>query len=273
MEIIYRKKLKKEFLKSIEKTVRNFQKKYPGEKPAILFSGGVDSTLIAYTLKMKGIDFTCYTAALQDKSLETSRDLVSARKVAKKYGFTLKEATLNITDMEDKLKKVIKIINSTSVIKVGVAMPMYLCIKNSVSDKHSGVFSGLGSEEIFAGYQRHENAENINEECKRGLKEIKERDLDRDNSIAKHVGAEIFLPFLERNLVKTSLAIPGKYKIRGEHKKLILRKVAIELGIGKKEAMRKKMGAQYGSKFDRGIQKLAKKKGFKYKSEYLKSLY
>lgn len=243
------------------------------KKVGVLFSGGIDSTLISFCLKKMNIDFTCYTAALEGEKLSAARDLVSAREIAKKYGFRLKENIVDIDNMEPLLKDVICVIKSTNVVKVGVAMPLYLCMKRAFEDGTELIFSGLGSEEIFAGYERHAKALDINEECRKGLIEIEERDLKRDRSLANHFGLTLLLPFLEKDLVEYALSIPGEYKIIGENKKMILRRAAMKIGLEEKEAMRKKLGAQYGSKFDRGLQKLAKKNGYKYKSEYLNSLY
>ena len=39
-------------------------KRAPGQKAGLFFSGGVDSTMIALTLKRLGVDFTCYTSAI-----------------------------------------------------------------------------------------------------------------------------------------------------------------------------------------------------------------
>ncbi|MFW5990653.1 MAG: asparagine synthase C-terminal domain-containing protein [Candidatus Nanoarchaeia archaeon] len=260
------------FSEAVERALNEFYKTNR-KKIGVLFSGGVDSTFIAYTLQNKSKSFSCYTAALKGDGLSPARDLVSSRSVSKKYGFILQENILEINEMEECLKKVIKIIDSTNIVKVGVALPVFLAMKKAAEDNVEGVFSGLGSEEIFAGYQRHAQAEDINEECRRGMEGIQERDLDRDNKIAEYFGIKILLPFLDKKIVDYALNIPGHLKINKEHKKLVLREAAVHAGIDMNTAYRKKLGAQYGSKFDRGIQKLAKKKGFKYKSEYLESLY
>ena len=84
---------------------------------------------------------------------------------------------------------------------------------------------------------------------------------------------KLALPFLDDNLIKYALTIPGKYKIKNGYKKFILRKTADELGVPKKYAWRKKIAAQYGSGIDKAIERIAKKNGFKYKSEYVKTLY
>ena len=46
----------------------------------------------------------------------------------------------------------------------------------------------------------------------------------------------------------------------------------MDIGVPKLAAERKKKGAQYGSGFDKAIQKLAKKNGFKHKKRYVESL-
>jgi asparagine synthase (glutamine-hydrolysing) len=82
---------------------------------------------------------------------------------------------------------------------------------------------------------------------------------------------ELRLPLLDTKLVDYAIKIPAKYKISNEQKKIILRMIAEDLGIPKEFSQRKKKAAQYGSKFDRAIEKLTKKNGFKYKHEYLNS--
>lgn len=258
--------LKKKLDKAIERNIAN------DEKIGVLFSGGVDSSLLAYMAKQKGKEVRCYSAALNEGGLSIPKDLESSQEVAKKYNFYLKVRTITLGELEKIIPKVMNIIKSSNVVKVGVAIPLYLSMELAEEDSISYLLSGIGSEEIFAGYERHAKANDINKECIEGLKNIKKRDLDRDNSIAKHFHMELRTPLLDDELVEFALNIPGKYKIAREQNKLILRETAMEIGLDEKTSMLKKRGAQYGSGFDKGLQKLAKKKGFKFKSEYLNSL-
>jgi asparagine synthase (glutamine-hydrolysing) len=66
------------------------------------------------------------------------------------------------------------------------------------------------------------------------------------------------------------LKIPAQYKINDEQNKLILRLLADDIGIPAQVSQRKKQAAQYGSRFDKAIGKLAKKCGYRTKTEYLK---
>ena len=266
------RKAHKELLNDLRELVLNAVKiNLPDEKFGILFSGGVDSTLIAQICKKEKKDFICYTSALEEKGLKAAEDLAYAKKAAKKFGFKLKIKTIGLKETEKYIKKILKIITEPNVVKVGVALPIYISAEMAVKDKRHIIFSGLGSEELFAGYKRHLDAKDINKECFNGLLGMYERDLTRDLALAKHLKPDLRVPYLDKALIEYSLRIPAEFKLKNEQNKLILREVAEQLGL-KEFAWRKKRAAQYGSKFDRAIEKLANRNGFKYKHEYLRSL-
>jgi len=247
------------------------KKNIPNSKFGILFSGGVDSTTIAQVCKNFGKNFICYTAALSEKGMTEAEDLIYSKKVSKKLGFKLKIKTISVDETEEYIKKILKIIKEPNVVKVGVALPFYIAYEMALKDNVKVMFSGLGSEEVFAGYERHLKARSVNKECFNGLLAMYERDLTRDLKVAKALGIKLKVPFLDEKIVEYGLKIPAKFKLNKEQNKIILREVAFELGLGD-FAWRKKRAAQYGSKFDRAILKLAKKNGFKYKKDYLESL-
>jgi len=262
----------REILKDLQDIVVNsIKKNIPNERFGILFSGGVDSTLIAQVCRKEKKDFICYTAALQDKGLKQAEDLSYAKKAAKKLNLKLKIKTINLNETEKYIKKILKILNEPNVVKVGVALPFYISFEMAKKDKINVMFSGLGSEELFAGYERHLKAEDINKECFNGLLNMYERDISRDLAIAKAQKISLRVPYLEKELIDYALRIPAEFKLSVNQNKLILREVAEQLGL-KEFAWRKKRAAQYGSRFDNAIEKLAKRKGFKYKKDYLRSL-
>ena len=128
------------------------------KKIGLLFSGGVDSTLLALILKQNKIPFTCYTTALEDKNLKVAEDLGYAKRAAKDLDLDLKIIKIKTKTIPSILKKIIPIIESTDVTKVGVALTFYSACKQAKKDGCHIIISGLGSEEIFAGYQRHKDA-------------------------------------------------------------------------------------------------------------------
>ena len=274
--------------------VESVKKRIPKDttkKIGLLFSGGIDSTVLALILKQLNIEFTCYTAKLNSKVLEEAEDVIYATNIAKKYDLDLKINEIQIEDLEKLTKEVISIINETDYIKVSVALPFLAACRLAKEDNIDIMFSGLGSEEIFAGYRRHKQAENINQECVEGLNILHIRDLYRDDVITMSCTQELRVPFLDNDLIKYTLNIPPKFKldvkkaaeIKDEvykkpylnaliESKIILRNCAKKfLNLEEEFANRQKKAAQYGSKFDKGLLRLAKDKGVG-KQEYLDSL-
>jgi diphthine-ammonia ligase len=247
-------------------------KRVPDRKFGVLFSGGIDSTFIAFILKKLGLEPILFTAALNEPGLKDADDLHAARKAAHYLRLPLKENLVSLDDTEEYIRDVIKHIETTNIVKVGVALPFYLSCKIARKEKCKVLFSGLGSEEIFAGYQRHREVseKDINKECKRGLLQMYSRDNYRDDIISMMHSIELRHPFMDHDLIRYTLGIPGKYKIKDGQVKVILREIAQKMGLPEEFAMRKKRAAQYGSNFDKAIAKLAKRKKM-YKQEYLES--
>lgn len=276
------------------------KQRIPKKRFGILFSGGIDSSLIALICKQTTTNFICYSVGL-----ENATDLEASKKAAKKLKLKLKTKVLSLSQAEQIIKKVTKIVGP-DVVKTGVGSVVYTAALLAKKDKINNLFSGLGSEEEFAGYERHLAVKNINKACWKGLKQMWKKDLTRDFAIAKNLKVNILTPFLDPCVIKTAMQIPGnekicfakkfnkskfsgvytiknnrkkftnsinKQKITKQYKKVILRKIAQELGLPKEIAWKKKKAAQYGSKFDRAIYRLAKRAGFKYKKDYLESLY
>jgi diphthine-ammonia ligase len=259
----------------------SIKKRIPkNKKVALLFSGGIDSTYIAHYLKQQNIDFTCYTAAIHDPNSPVEpEDLVWAKKVAKELDFNLKIKQININDIPDILKHLVPLIEDSNVVKVSVALTFYLASQAAKEDNCQVIFSGLGSEEIFAGYQRHKDSQNINKECLAGLRKIYERDLYRDDVLTMDNLLELRVPFLDHQLVGYALKIPESMKLVSikntteTRTKDILRQIAIKKGIPIDVALRKKRAAQYGSRTQQALKKLSKQNNFSSISNYLHQFY
>tara|TARA_Y100000310_G_scaffold343429_1_gene450999 strand:+ start:183 stop:2240 length:2058 start_codon:yes stop_codon:yes gene_type:complete len=243
-------------------------KRIPNQKLGLLFSGGLDSSLLALLLKKAKKPFTCYVAAYDDPAIQTPEDLIEAKAAAKKLKLNLKVIKVKQKDVEKQLKTIIPLIEDSNVVKAAVALTFHKALQQAKKDGCKVILSGLGAEELFAGYQRHKNALNINKECLSGLLNIYERDLYRDDVMAMYHSIELRLPFLDKALAEYALKIPQKYKIQNEREKAILRDVAINLKLPKSIAERPKKAAQYGSRFQKALQKLAKRNNQKI-SEYL----
>ena len=262
-----KRKLMEEIQQALLKRTKNLG------KFGVLFSGGVDSTLLAFLCKKNNLDFTCYTIGL-----ENSQDIEYAKIIAERYDLSLKYRILTLEEFENVIKDTIKILGSHDIVWVSVGSVLYATAKLALLDNIKILFGGLGTEEIFAGYQRHEESfrnhdfEALHRECWSGLKNMWQRDLLRDFKIAKHLGIELRTPYMDEEVIKTAMSIHPMHKLDQEQKKIILREAAEGFGLDREFAGRKKKAAQYGSNFVKGIDKLAKKHGFQTKKEYLQSL-
>ena len=251
--------LKKSLISSIQKLPNNF---------GLLFSGGLDSNIIALLSKKAKKQFTCYCIGL-----ENSQDLAWAKKSAKLLKIKLKTKILTLKEVESALKKVIKLLKTNDVTKISIALTIYLALKIT---KEKSIVTGLGSEEIFAGYERHKKSftseKSLFKESWQGLKRCYKNDISRDLKISKLFKKQILTPFLDKDLIIAAMNISPKDKIKNNQKKYILRKISIELGLPKELAFRPRKAAQYGSNILKALDKLARINGFKYKKDYLIAL-
>ncbi len=216
--------------------------------------------MLAHICEKLSIPFTLYAVGFPG-----SKDLESAESIARERGWTLVVRELKLEDIEALAKEVIRITGKCDPVTVGVGI-VTLCVAKEA--KEDLLLTGLGSEELFAGYERHQVAD-IHQACWDGLLEIWERDVKRDLSIGEAYEKKLQLPFLDEDLIAYAMAVDASLKVRDGYKKYCLREAAVELGLPQQYAFRKKCAAQYGSKVDWALEKLAKGQG---KKLYLESL-
>jgi asparagine synthase (glutamine-hydrolysing) len=242
------------------------------QKIGLLFSGGIDSTLIGFVLKKHNISFLAVTVGFQDSDEQKlPDDIVQARTIAQELGFEHQEILLDFSTSKTIFKKSVDVLGKTyaNAVNVGVGSVEYAGIAALTAKGIHHVLGGLGSEELFAGYLRHKQAEQKHDECWNGLTNMFERDLQREFAIANHFGITLWAPFLDETLISLAMSIPIEYKLDEQESKIILRDAAEELGLPNHIARRPKQAAQYGSRTDKALDKLAKKHGFKYKKEFI----
>lgn len=249
--------------------------RFPDEPFGILFSGGLDSTILAYMCKrlgkIPGKDFKCYAAGLMD--VQEPPDIAYARRVAQVIGLELVVYQIDLEQVEEYLKTVVPLVEDTNVPKVGVALTMYTACKAAKEDGIRVMFSGSGADELFAGYDRHKRSTDISRDCYADVLKIYEKNTYRDDVVSMYNNIEMRVPYLDKRFVEYGLKIPPEFKINDTENKLILRRVAERLGIPAQFTRRKKQAAQYGSRFDKAIDRLTRKAGSNTKTDYLKQFY
>ena len=237
----------------------------------IMFSGGVDSSLLALLVQQHTKDFTCYTVGVED-----AEDVSVSKEIAAAYGLKHKVKLLGMDEVEALTQEMVKLLG-TDVVLVSVGAVEYAVSELAKQDGVTILLGGLGAEELFCGYQRHGEAMKdgyslVHAECWKGLKGMWQRDLARDFKVMQTAGIEFRAPFLAKQVIVEGMRLHPMFKIDASNNKLIIREIAESLGLRKEFANRKKRAAQYGSGFDKALEKLAKLKGFDGKKKYLESL-
>lgn len=220
---------------------------------AVLFSGGLDSSIIAYLAK-RYTEVVLYTCGLKD-----SHDLKKARIASKLMGMPLREIELEEKDVMDAIPEVENILGTKDPATVTIALPLYLTTKEA---DESIVLSGQGADELFGGYARY--AKMKGEELKQSLVSDIEKlicdDILGNIKIASHFSKEIRFPYLQREILNFALYLPVRHKVRGDDRKIILRAAAESMGLPPDISAALKKAAQFGSGIAPLINKIAKKK-------------
>lgn len=237
-----------------QKLVEAVRKRIPDQgRIALLFSGGIDSVLLAAILQYLDADFTCYVAGTQPGNTSTPRDVEAAKKAASAMDLDLKVVIKDLSEIRRRESQIADRISTTNPVKLSVA----LTLDAAMSGNERCVISGLGSEQIFGGYER-ESIENTNNSIQ-NLKRMYQRDLYRDNVVGFLNNKELRLPFLDHGLIEAALSLPKDEKSTDKSSKVAVREIAKDLGVPKKLAERKKLAAQYGSNMTKALRRLSDK--------------
>ncbi len=269
LELNNKVKMKKPSEEIKQSLLKAVSKRIPEKKFALLLSGGIDSALIGKILQNDKIKFNSYFACIKD--LSAPKDLEFAKKASYELNSVVRINLVSLKEFESTLPKIISLIESVDPVRVGIASTIYFATK-IVREKIC--FSGLGADELFAGYNRFNESNDINKDCYSYLIKMYENDLYFEDIVTMSNRVELRVPFLDKEFVSKALLLSQKYKVdkKNNINKKILREFAFELGLPKEIAFRPKKAAQYGSNFDKALEFLAKKNKFKSKALYLQSL-
>ena len=226
----------KEILDNKEDIIKKFrsiletavEKRIPKEVDfTTLLSGGIDSTIIAFLLKEYKSDLEAYTIHLNDdRSSKRTNDLYYAREVSKWLGIKLNEIIISEKEVLDNIEKTIIIIEDGIWTQVASGLAHILMAKN-INKKFKVVFSGGGSDEIFASYpsqKRWQWSDDQYDGARRHLiTNLHKNNIIRENKCLLSESFEVRSPFLDREFVEYAINIPIKYRYENKRMKPILR--------------------------------------------------
>ena len=249
------------------------------DKIGIIFSGGIDSVLVAWLAKDLVKEVICYNAGTLDSS-----DILFADKVAKELQLTLKVNVITKRSTQEMLPKIIHAIEERDSLQVEVALPIYSAMALAKKDHVKVVFSGQGTDEILGGYSWYpsivakEGYSSLRNHMIEDLFLLYKETLEREDKTTMAHGIEMREPYLDRQVIKTAFDINPKLNVRGPNDYLgkhVHRKLAAELGIPNEIAYRNKAAAQHGSGIHFLIDEIARENNFdesKISSSYLDEL-
>jgi asparagine synthase (glutamine-hydrolysing) len=222
----------------------------------ILFSGGLDSSLIAQLAKKaEKAKVTLYTVGTPD-----SHDLSNGQKASRLLGLNWGKIEIQPEQITTAIPKLTKIIGSRHPVKVSFELPVFFAMANI---KEELIISGQGADELFGGYARYLKMEK--EELMAALKKdidlLITKNIKMEFALAEYFHKILKLPFLHEDVVRIANEIPIEFKVKNDERKIILKEVALQCGLPNNIVNQDKKAAQYSSGIIKELRKAAKKEG------------
>jgi asparagine synthase (glutamine-hydrolysing) len=241
------------------------------ERIGIVFSGGIDSSLIALIAKSLDKDVICYCAGVPD-----SPDIITAEESADDLGLLIRTIKASQNSIEDLLPHIIRTIEDWNQLQVEAAIPVYCAMSRAAKDGVDVVLNGQGADELFAGYDwypsilkrvgKEKLVEHMWEDLTLGYKET----FERENKMAEFNDLELRVPYCDRNVIDTAMSISVDLKTKRDDdiRKYVHRKVGEELGLPPSIAWREKDAAQHASGVHEVVKSIAMDNGFDENRKY-----
>jgi asparagine synthase (glutamine-hydrolysing) len=260
-------------LDALEKTfLAAVRKRIPNVPFGILFSGGIDSVVLAAACQKLGHAPMLFHATIVDESLPAPSDLAFAQRAAHALGLPLHVVSTNLLETKERLPLLVPLLETSDVIKTGIGLTLYAACEAAQKKGIKVLLSGLGADELFGGYQRSQAMPNrLADETRSYLRRAYEKDLYINDLVSMQNTVELRVPYYDLGLIGFALALDDSHKIQGDVRKKILRDLATRWGIPTELAQRPKKASQYASNADRALERLAKTAGYPSKSAYLRA--
>ncbi len=239
-------------LDSLKLHLENSFKRLEGEeKCAVLFSGGVDSSLAALLTKKYCEDTLLITARCAG-----SHDEEVAVRAAKAMSLDIVEVRIDSDSLWNALPQVVEAIKTRKRMDVEIAIPFFFAARKAREYGYDMIVSGQGPDELFAGYARYEKlmseqgTEKVEEALWADFSVTDEANIRRDIRAISSQGIDTFFPFLDSDFARTALTLPATLNIDSNRKparKLMFRELALKMGVPREVSMTPKRATQYSS--------------------------
>ncbi|CAD5123732.1 DgyrCDS12049 [Dimorphilus gyrociliatus] len=244
-------------------------------KIAVLFSGGIDSLIIAalchsHLVENEAIDLinVAFSADNSYSVPDRLTGLKSFKQLQKMYPnrkFNFITVDVSLSDLREArqstianlIKPLRTVLDDSIACAIWFAANGIGCVGEKLYKSSARVIlTGMGSDEQLAGYSRHRmnngNWDNLAKEVDMDIRRISARNLGRDDRIITDHGKEARFPFLDEGVVSFLNSLPiwkktNLYQEKGIGDKLLLRLAAIQLGL-QECSLFVKRAIQFGSR-------------------------
>lgn len=210
------------------------------EPIGILYSGGVDSSVLAWELRLRpGVRL--YTVGR-----EGSPDLRAGQAGAARMALDWSGITVDPTDVRGTVSRYAPELAELPWVTRTVLVALAVAI-DRVPSAH--LLCGQAVDELFLGYAHYRGLDTVDAE-RRSLKDLERLrtvDWPRTQRIATRAGKEIGAPFLSPAFVGAALRVPIELRAAANPPKRFFRDWAIGRGLPSELAERPKRAMQYGS--------------------------
>jgi len=242
--------------KQLDDVIRSTVKYSVGteEKVGLLFSGGVDSAVLAVVAR-KFADVTLYVAGTPG-----SHDMIAGQESGYVLDLPVVPIIISKRKVLDSLEDLVCNHGLDNPKWATALIAFNIIVKNTTEDV---IMSGQGADEQFGGYRKYadlpgEEAMNMMDS---DLSELLDHEKALYHTIVNDHKKTLAMPFLEPAVVEFSSGLPFGAKLAGGRNKVILRDTARLLGVPVAIAERKKKAIQYGTGVSKILKAHLKEKG------------
>jgi asparagine synthase (glutamine-hydrolysing) len=213
---------------------------HPSRPLTLLFSGGVDSGLLAWELRgCKGLSLLCI-------GLPGAGDLSAASSGAREIGLPLRIVEL---DSGEVLGAAERWRPFTQDLPRARALPLIGLALGIARSAPGPVMCGQGADELFLGYAHFAglSADSAAQRSTADLGTLTGVDAPRAGRIAQELGHELCAPYLDPGFVEAARSIPIRERLPTPVPKALFRAWARHRGVPRSIAERPKKALQFGT--------------------------
>jgi len=213
------------------------------EPIGLLFSGGVDSALLAWELRSRtGV-------VLSTMGRAGSPDLRAGEESAARVGLPWEKVALDESLVVRALDRFSTELEGLSSLSRSILLALAIAIEGATPQR---LVCGQGVDELFLGYAHYRNLSELGaaRRSQEDLTRLRATDWPRTQRIAAGLGKEVVAPYLAPSFEAAATQVPIALRLPDGLPKRFFREWAMSRGLPPELARRPKKALQYGSGLD-----------------------